>query len=99
MKPGSELFITTPNWDSTLIQTATKMSWVPPIHKLFFTKQSIKALIEKAEFNNPIVELSWTDPKPFGKFAQAYWIMRRLLGARFGFHSHDIGMWAKVTAN
>lgn len=84
-----QIFCTVPNWDCDLVQTATRMDWVPPVHLNFFTRSSLSTAVVNAEFEVVKANLIWTDPLPARLLPTARWIMRRLKRTA----RHPLGIW------
>lgn len=87
--PGGSIFCTVPNWDCQELKKATKADWLPPIHKLFFTRDSLKALFEQSGYRVLAVGYNVTDPWPTGFRNRMRWLKRRLKGRE----RVPLGLW------
>ena len=87
--PGGSIFCTVPNWDCPTVKGATKTDWLPPIHKLFFTRRSLQALFEQAGYRVLEVGYNVTEPLPIGLRDRLRWLKRRLKGKERA----PLGLW------
>jgi len=87
--PGGHFFATVPNWNCDDVRSATRPDWVPPVHKLFFTRESVAALVRRAGFGRVRTGLVRTDAVPRRPWNLARWIWRRWRGTL----GPDLGVW------
>jgi SAM-dependent methyltransferase len=66
IKTGGSLFLTVPNWDCPIMQSATRLDWLPPMHLQFFTEGSLRRMLERTTGQHSVVECGSisTDPCP-----------------------------------
>jgi SAM-dependent methyltransferase len=77
--PGGQAFYTVPNWNSPMVQHATRPDWVPPVHLLFFTQSALQHAGELSGLTRVTTGVIWSDPVPAGALPRARWLARRLL--------------------
>lgn len=44
LQPNGSVFCTVPNWECSAVQKATDPAWIPPIHLLFYSENSLREL-------------------------------------------------------
>ena len=79
LRPGGQMFYTVPNWNCTVVQSATRPDWLPPIHLLFFTQSALQQAGELGGLAGVTTGVIWSDPMPAGVLPKARWLARRLL--------------------
>jgi spore maturation protein CgeB len=96
LSPMGQVFCTVPNWDSAVVRHSTRPDWLPPIHLLFFSPRSLKAVAEQSGLVAVTTGVIRSDPMPRGTGRRARWLARRLLRRP----REPLGLWvhARIAA-
>jgi 2-polyprenyl-3-methyl-5-hydroxy-6-metoxy-1,4-benzoquinol methylase len=89
LRPGGQLFVTVPNWNSSAVQNSTRPDWLPPIHLLFFTESALRRAAELSGLAKVTTGVIRSDPLPRGTLPRARWLARRVLLRR----REPLGLW------
>ena len=79
LRPGGQVFLTVPNWNSAAVQNSTRPDWLPPIHLLFFTQSALRRAGELSGLARVTTGVIRSDPLPQETLPKARWLARRLL--------------------
>ena len=92
LQPDGRFFCTVPAWEHPDVRSASRPDWIPPVHLLFFTRESLQEALAHNGFDVAGAGYIWMTPQAL--YPRIKWLAKRVLTRA----ERPLGIWALARA-